>query len=615
MSALALLAAFSGRSAVAATGDNLASFDAVVTAGIPTCGVGTGVAYDGVNLILSCWGSNVLQRVNAATHLNSGAVTISGTSDLRALAWDGLRNRLWACQGDSFVVLINVGTGSVDLSVPGFPVVGCTDGLAYDGSDDTLWASPDANPFDYHYTTTGLLLGSFSNSGLIGSCGNSGIAVGGPNLYLANNGCSQIYTVNKAFTTSTLFATFPARLEDLECDGSTFSPKGAIWSIDAYDRTLNAWEIQSGLCTFGGIASCGNGTVDPGEQCDDGNLLNGDGCDANCRLEGAVCGNGVLEAGEQCDDGNTNNGDGCNANCRLEVGGCVPPTCNDNNPCTVDTCDSSGGSFVCVHTLNPGPGCNACNPPDCNDHDPCTDDSCDSSGGSFVCVHMENHGPGCAECGNGIVEAGETCDPPNPAPDPACPPGTSCRPICRPDCTRCGDGITQAGETCDDGNLNEGCVHDGHPHNNSSVDGCRNNCTLHMCNDPSRITNQSTVDAFYVHGRLLDFDATVAADRPFTIALTAGSEVVFSASLAPGSLPAMSSQYAYRNSAARLTGGIAYVRIKNVSHRSSYRATIKAYGDLSRSSDHMTTDLIFGDQEWTVTGTWVRTKSGWRLVE
>jgi cysteine-rich repeat protein len=41
---------------------------------------------------------------------------------------------------------------------------------------------------------------------------------------------------------------------------------------------------------------------------------------------GPVCGNGVLEEGEQCDDGNNISGDGCDENCRLETkkssGGC-----------------------------------------------------------------------------------------------------------------------------------------------------------------------------------------------------------------------------------------------------------------------------------------------------
>lgn len=33
---------------------------------------------------------------------------------------------------------------------------------------------------------------------------------------------------------------------------------------------------------------------------------------------GAVCGNGIVEAGEQCDDGNTVNGDGCSSTCQNE---------------------------------------------------------------------------------------------------------------------------------------------------------------------------------------------------------------------------------------------------------------------------------------------------------
>ena len=40
---------------------------------------------------------------------------------------------------------------------------------------------------------------------------------------------------------------------------------------------------------------------------------------------GAVCGNGVIETGETCDDGNTVSGDGCSSTCQTEVPGEEPP--------------------------------------------------------------------------------------------------------------------------------------------------------------------------------------------------------------------------------------------------------------------------------------------------
>jgi cysteine-rich repeat protein len=63
---------------------------------------------------------------------------------------------------------------------------------------------------------------------------------------------------------------------------------------------------------------CGNGILEDGEQCDDGNTLPGDGCCDLCEIEVPVCGNGIVEQGEHCDDGNTLNGDGCSSACVCE---------------------------------------------------------------------------------------------------------------------------------------------------------------------------------------------------------------------------------------------------------------------------------------------------------
>jgi len=58
---------------------------------------------------------------------------------------------------------------------------------------------------------------------------------------------------------------------------------------------------------------CGNGILETGEQCDDGNQVDNDSCHNDCSP--AVCGNGIVEADEQCDDGNHDNDDGCRNNC------------------------------------------------------------------------------------------------------------------------------------------------------------------------------------------------------------------------------------------------------------------------------------------------------------
>jgi len=80
---------------------------------------------------------------------------------------------------------------------------------------------------------------------------------------------------------------------------------------------------------------CGDGTVNGSEQCDDGNHVDGDGCSSTCTIEepppAPCCGDGTVDAGEECDDGNTMSGDGCSEACTIEV------TCTS----TCGTCPST----------------------------------------------------------------------------------------------------------------------------------------------------------------------------------------------------------------------------------------------------------------------------------
>ena len=93
------------------------------------------------------------------------------------------------------------------------------------------------------------------------------------------------------------------------------------------------------------LSVCGDGVLDAGESCDDGNTLEGDGCSSTCELE-SVCGNGILEGNEVCDDGNTIDGDNCSSTCDAEnfCGDGVLNTseaCDDGNTTNGDGCSST----------------------------------------------------------------------------------------------------------------------------------------------------------------------------------------------------------------------------------------------------------------------------------
>ncbi|NTX06286.1 amidohydrolase family protein [Myxococcus sp. CA040A] len=102
-------------------------------------------------------------------------------------------------------------------------------------------------------------------------------------------------------------------------------------------------------------AVCGNSAKEEGEQCDDGNRVSGDGCDADCtvtpEVEKPVCGNGKLEGTETCDDGNAADGDGCQVDCSLTLTRCaaadVPPLA-DGATCAVTKAGNGARLFTGV---------------------------------------------------------------------------------------------------------------------------------------------------------------------------------------------------------------------------------------------------------------------------
>ncbi len=128
---------------------------------------------------------------------------------------------------------------------------------------------------------------------------------------------------------------------DLSCPaGNVCTPGGCATPADisACDGAMDGAACHAangglGTCEGGACRTglCGNGVLDVGEACDDGNQMSGDGCRGDCKkIE--VCGDGQLDANEQCDDGNHNPADGCDAcrltqwNVSLSVGSAIPAT-------------------------------------------------------------------------------------------------------------------------------------------------------------------------------------------------------------------------------------------------------------------------------------------------
>src|SRR5262249_45374126 len=65
-----------------------------------------------------------------------------------------------------------------------------------------------------------------------------------------------------------------------------------------------------------------------------------------------LCGNGILEPGEQCDDGNALAGDCCSPTCTFEPLG--SPCTGTGAVCTSSACNGAG---ACVASVTPGAAC------------------------------------------------------------------------------------------------------------------------------------------------------------------------------------------------------------------------------------------------------------------
>ena len=204
-------------------------------------------------------------------------------------------------------------------------------------------------------------------------------------VYAGSMGCNSSMALDPAFSG--------------QVSGDSSTATGTSFATSDGDEAPNTITTSngSGDGSSGGPA-CGNGVVEDGELCDDGNTDDTDACSAFCVP--ASCGDGVVQpALEECDEGALNGpSTPCNAECKLNV-------CGDGARGPDEPCDDGNA----------------------DDSDACTS----------LCE--------VAICGDGLVHVGaEHCD------------AQGDTETCDIDCTpaECGDGHTNqaADEECDDGN-------------------------------------------------------------------------------------------------------------------------------------------------------------------
>lgn len=201
---------------------------------------------------------------------------------------------------------------------------------------------------------------------------------------------------------------------------------------------------------------CGDGRLDPREECDDGNEVGGDGCSALCQIEhghactvswcmtSSFCGDGIVTDGEACDDGNRTPGGASGIGCRID-------------------CQAIEPGWYCPFSGQP---CKPLGTPS-------------ASIDAGICGDAD--APCLSTCGNGTLDDGEECDLGTTGND-----GIYGR--CSPQCklaAHCGDGLLNGPEECDLAELNVAAEGD--------EDGCTPACFAPRF--PSRYCGDGILDA------------------------------------------------------------------------------------------------------------------------
>ncbi len=205
---------------------------------------------------------------------------------------------------------------------------------------------------------------------------------------------------------------------DFACNATVSNGAWIYGSQDANTENNSAKALSTRIACDGvpvpresGTAVCGNGNIGEGEECDDSNRKQGDGCSASCKKE--VCGDKIVSPalGEQCDYGNKIDGDGCSKECKFEYCGNgkveerLKEKCDDGNNIPGDGCSKSCkkeslGDRTVTRSLGE----------ECDDGNATDGDGCNAKGKFEYCGDNVLQKNLKEQCDDGNVKNGDGCD-------------------------------------------------------------------------------------------------------------------------------------------------------------------------------------------------------------
>lgn len=152
------------------------------------------------------------------------------------------------------------------------------------------------------------------------------------------------------------------------------------------------------LLTMTGVPYCGNGVLDAGEACDDGNRDNGDCCAYDCTFESASTecrpSKGICDTAETCT--------GTSATCPVDVVAGAGTECRSSGgECDpAEVCTGSSGECPLDSKLPAGTACTS-------DGNVCTVDQC--NGSSALCQHPAGNAGITCRAATDLCDVAETC--------------------------------------------------------------------------------------------------------------------------------------------------------------------------------------------------------------